>query len=95
MCGTLQNAQDLIAAGAGSDFGEVATYLGFSCVGRFTSAPSPRPTPDGRPCNWTLGGVLHLHKLEVIDEDGTAHPHFEVASKEEAQHHVASSTFAA
>ncbi|KFH24300.1 hypothetical protein IB61_11625 [Brucella abortus LMN2] len=60
-------------------------YLGFSCVGRFTGAPSPRSTPDGKPCDWTLGGLLSLHKLEIVDENGELHPRFEIASPEEAQ----------
>lgn len=79
MCGTHQSARDLIEAGAGATFDEVEKYLGFSCVGRFTDAGSPRKEPDGRPCNWTLGGFFRLHKLEVLHE-GEAHPHFEVAA---------------
>ena len=37
MCGTIQSAADLIAAGAGPDFDAVEKYLAFSCVGRFTN----------------------------------------------------------
>lgn len=54
--------------------------LGFSCVGRFTQAGPPRRKPDGRPCNWTLGGLFKLHTLEVVDEEGQAHPLFELAT---------------
>lgn len=85
MCGVVQSAVDLIEAGAGSDFDGVGKYLGFSCVGRFTGAGSPRKVPDGKPCNWTLGGLFSLHKLEVVTADGTHHPHFELATPEEAQ----------
>lgn len=88
-CKTLQSAHDLIAAGAGQDFDAVHHYLGFSCVGRFTGAPTPRKKPDGKPCNWTLGGLLKLHKLEIVTPDGESHPHFELASKEEAEQHRA------
>lgn len=84
-CGTVQSARDLIAAGAGADFDAVSKYLGFSCVGRFTGAGSPRKTPDGKPCNWTLGGLFALHKLEVVTTDGKRHPRFELASPEQAQ----------
>jgi hypothetical protein len=84
-CGTVQSARDLIAAGAGADFDAVSKYLGFSCVGRFTGAGSPRKTPDGKPCNWTLGGLFALHKLEVVTPDGKRHPRFELASPEQAQ----------
>ncbi|MFC3163101.1 VVA0879 family protein [Ciceribacter thiooxidans] len=85
MCGTVQSATSLIKAGAGSDFDAVEKYLGFSCVGRFTGAGSPREKPDGEPCNWTLGGVFTLHTLEVETTDGKRHPRFEVATPEEAQ----------
>lgn len=85
MCGTVQSGQSLICAGAGTSFEDVEKYLGFSCVGRFTGALSPRSAPDGKPCDWTLGGPLSLHKLEVVDENGELHPRFEIASPEEAQ----------
>ena len=87
MCGTLQSAADLIDAGAGLDFEGVRQYLGYSCVGRFTGAGSPRKKPDGQPCNWSLGGLFRMHKLEVVTPDGRTHPHFEPASLEEAQEH--------
>ncbi|MBF5006891.1 VVA0879 family protein [Diaphorobacter caeni] len=89
MCGTMQSAQQLIAAGAGADFGAVERYLGFSCIGRFTGAESPRRDPDGRPCNWTLGGLLQTHRMEVVTTDGKHHPHFELATNVEAEMHRA------
>lgn len=87
MCRSLQSASDLIRAGAGQSFEHVEKYLGFSCLGRFTGAPGPRKDPDGQPCDWTLGGLFSLHKLEVITEDGSHVPRFEVASPDEAQRH--------
>jgi hypothetical protein len=87
MCKTVQSGRDLIAAGAGSTFDEVERFVGFSCVGRFKGAASPRREPDGNPCDWTLGGLFRLHSLEVIDEDGNAHPRFDLATPEEAQAH--------
>ena len=83
MCQVHQSANDLIAAGAGATFADVEKYLGFSCVGRWLNAPCPRNEPDGKPCNWTLGGLFTLHKLEVVTEDGQRHPRFEVAPKVE------------
>lgn len=88
-CDTIQSGDDLIRAGAGPDFDAVEKYLGFSCVGRFTGAGSPRKAPDDRPCNWTLGGLFQLHKLEVVTEDGEHHPRFVPASPEDAQAHMA------
>ena len=86
MCGTVQSLHSLILAGAGKTQDEVEKYWGFSCVGRFTKAgPHIKGMPPGRGCDWTLGGLLRLHNMEVVDEKGQAHPHFEVASPEEAQ----------
>ena len=88
ICGTVQSARDLIAAGAGDDFEKVERYIGFSCVGRWTGAGSPMKD-SGKACNWTLGGLLQTHKLEVITEDGEKIPHFEIATPEQAQEHAA------
>lgn len=87
-CGTVQSARDLIKAGAGETFDDVQKYIGFSCVGRWTGAGSPRKNKDGKPCNWTLGGLFQLHTLEVVTEDGKRHPHFEPASPERAIEHA-------
>lgn len=90
MCGTVQSAKDLISAGAGKDFEAVEPYLGFSCVGRWTGAGSPVEN-SGKPCNWTLGGLFQMHKLEVVTDDGLHHPLFELATPEQAQAHAAKS----
>ncbi len=89
ICGTVQSAADLIRAGAGKDFDEVEKYLGFSCIGRFTNSGAYKPglLPGGG-CNWTLGGLFQLHKLEVVTEDGVHHPRFYPATREEAQGHM-------
>lgn len=84
MCGFHQSPRDLIEAGAGENFEDVEKYVGFSCVGRWTGAGSPRNKPDGKPCNWTLGGMFKTHKIEVV-ADGIAHPRFEVAQKAKVQ----------
>lgn len=89
MCGTIQSAADFIKAGAGKDFDEVSGYLGFSCVGRFLKSGPPRKERDGKPCNWTLGGLFQMHDLEVVTESGERHPHFEPATRGEAMVHMA------
>jgi hypothetical protein len=89
MCGTIQSARDLIYVGAGPDFDTVQKYLAFSCIGRWTGAGSPRGIKDGKPCNWTLGGLFQTHKLEVlVDDGGKRQPYFEPATPEEAQTHA-------
>jgi|AntAceMinimDraft_5_1070358.scaffolds.fasta_scaffold130719_2 hypothetical protein len=87
MCATVQSAADLIRAGAGASFEDVEKYIAYSCVGRFTGAGSPRNKPDGKPCNWTLGGFFTLHKFEVIDDAGEINPRFKPATPAEAQAH--------
>lgn len=86
LCKTVQSMRDFVAAGLSQDDAE--KHVGFSCVGRKTGAGAPRKKPDGKPCNWSLGGLLRLHDLEVIAPDGT-HPFFEIASPEQAQAHAA------
>lgn len=89
VCGTVQSAADLIAAGAGRTFDDIERYLGFSCVGRFTAAGQhKRGAPPGRGCNWTLGGFFKIHKMEIVTDDGERHPIFELATQEEARAHM-------
>lgn len=87
MCGTVQTARDLMTAGGFETFKDVAKMIGFSCIGRLTGAGSPRKESDGKPCNWTLGGFFLAHKLEIIDADGKAHPHFEIATADQIAAH--------
>lgn len=88
ICGTIQSAQDLIDAGAGLDFERVQPFVGFSCIGRFTGAlPYSVRNPQGVGCDWTLGGLFQLHKLEVEMPDGTIHRTFEPAAPDEAKAH--------
>jgi hypothetical protein len=83
LCKTIQSMRSFIRGGSPAEAAEKS--IGFSCLGRITGAGSPRKEPDGEPCNWSLGGLLRLHDLEVIDDDGKAHPHFTPATAAEAQ----------
>lgn len=84
-CGTAQSAEDFFAVGFKPGTGEVNKYLGFSCIGRFTNAGDKgiaaknAGKPWDKGCNWTLGGLLHIHELEVILPDGSKQPAFEIA----------------
>lgn len=64
-CGNVQSMRDF--EGLVDDPGN---YVHFSCIGRLK---------NGVGCNWTLGGFLQTHELEVIDNEGNAHPMFEFA----------------
>jgi len=61
-CGNIQSAQDFIDRKINPD-----GYVHFSCLGRFDKLLC---------CDWTLGGLLQIHKREVICEDGSIGPVF-------------------
>jgi hypothetical protein len=92
ICGTIQSMASLIKAGAAPE--KVAEYFGSSCEGRFSRAGpwlSESATTEKakqrrlvRSCDWTLGGLLHLHRLEVMTGDGPR-PCFELATPEQAR----------
>lgn len=88
VCGTVQSMASLVAAGAQPEQAE--RMIGFSCEGRLTDAgPWPNKPSDKRRavrgCDWSLGGLFRIHTLEVLTDDGVAHPRFAVATPEEAQ----------
>lgn len=69
-CGHLQTIQDFIDHKVEKPEGAY-----FNCIGRFVK---------GVGCNWTLGGLLKIHKNVVI-RDAQAYPVFEMATVEEAK----------
>jgi hypothetical protein len=86
MCATVQSMRSMLDAGV--DPARVENVIGFSCEGRWRNAgPAKRGEPerDVRGCDWTLGGLFTLHRLEVTTPDGKTHPSFELASPAEAQ----------
>jgi hypothetical protein len=85
VCKTVQSLSSLLATGKFKDAEDAERYEGFSCIGRNTNAGPHRDGHDGIGCDWTLGGLLTLHTLEVIAEDGTKHMRFEPATKEQAK----------
>lgn len=72
-CKQAMIAEDYRAAGVLVD--DINKYVGFSCVGRFN---------DGKKgCDWTLGGLFQIHELEIQDEEGNMHPHFDFPPEEQ------------
>lgn len=55
----------------GKDAGWLRNHLAMNCEGRLNKDVG---------CDWTLGGLFHIHKLEVIDGDDIV-PVFEFAEK--------------
>ena len=67
-CGGVQTIDDFIEAKVANP----GDYVYFSCIGRWV---------DDRGCDWTLGGLLHIHTLEVETTDGKIIMCFEFADK--------------
>jgi hypothetical protein len=99
ICGTVQTLEEVRAAAAAASPDHLVAYFGasqvdaelhfgFDCIGRFRAAGPFRGGPAGAGCNWTLGGFLKAHELEVIDDSGVAHPYFEPVTAQEAQAHM-------
>lgn len=72
-CGHIQSAVSLARYLPPED-ADNAAY--FACEGRFNKKVG---------CDWTLGGLFRIHKLEVLSEDGHLVPVFEPASPKEAR----------
>lgn len=93
ICGTVQSRASLNRAGGKRYDAATQDHDGmfaFACEGRLTGAghwPGKRATAARRAirgCNWSLGGLLKLHEIEV-EYDGVIHSLFRPASREEAQ----------
>jgi hypothetical protein len=66
-CGGVQTGQDFVDAGLTPE--QAATRAYFSCIGRVVR---------GRGCDWSLGGLLRIHEVEVLDPtDGSTVPVFD------------------
>lgn len=76
-CSLVQSAHDWMTA-TGQTFEQIEGFLAFSCIGRHV---------DGIGCDWTLGGLLRIHQLEVRTPDGQMHPRFMPATPEQAIAH--------
>ena len=76
-CGAIQSAEDFSQLDCFKDKkGEINKFIGFSCIGRFTRENEKEKFKG---CNWTLGGLFQIHALEIEDNDGKMHKHFELA----------------
>lgn len=69
-CGNVQTAKDFREIGLDPE-----KYVFFSCIGRWKK---------GVGCDWTLGGLFKIHKLEVM-VDGKPTPAFEFATEEKRE----------
>jgi len=78
-CGTVQSRQDFVNAKVHPNIEEAQRHWGFSCIGRWV---------EGTGCDWSLGGLFRIHKLELINGDESdPFPCFEPATPQQAQKH--------
>ena len=71
ICGNVQSHESVTARNP--KIRDTSNWIYFACEGRHT---------EGIGCDWTLGGLLKAHKLEVND-DGERVPCFEFADDPE------------
>lgn len=76
-CGNIQSMRDFAEAGVD----DPASKVHYSCIGRWTGDQNDMCSGK-QPCNYTLGGLLVLAELYVIDADGQEHPVFRFAEIE-------------
>ena len=68
-CGHVQSIESIMKHDPSLKSDDIAQWINFSCEGR---------TNKGQGCDWTLGGLFHVHKIEIL-RDGRSHPTFEFA----------------
>lgn len=66
-CKTVQTWREFVELG-GMTPEECESMVGFSCIGRLVK---------GRGCDWSLGGLLKIHTVEIEFHDGHKRPVFE------------------
>ena len=67
-CGNVQSIASVLDHNPDLE-GDLGAWIYFACEGRHT---------PGHGCDWSLGGLLRIHKVEVLS-DGEATPAFEFA----------------
>lgn len=81
VCKTLQTGREMMTARGNQHFDEVQGRIGNACIGRYT---------DTHGCTFKMGRRTSSNtQLLVKTPDGTEHPHFELASRAQADEHRA------
>jgi hypothetical protein len=65
MCGNVQSGASVCARNPEIKLEDTVNWIFFACEGRHT---------DGVGCDWTLGGLFQLHRLEVVWPPDDEHP---------------------
>ena len=59
ICKNKQSIESVLQHNSSLDRKNIPDWIYFSCEGRFTK---------GQGCDWTLGGLFHVHEAEVLHE---------------------------
>lgn len=85
-CGNVQSAESVDANNPALIGTDKSNWIFFACEGRHT---------EGRGCDWSLGGLFQIHRLEVVwapgpseHEDARAEHHAAQQRAEETVHQV-------
>ena len=70
-CGHIQSIKSVLEHNPSLDSNDIQNWIHYNCEGRIN---------EGEGCVWTLGGLFHIHKLEVIYQEKTI-PSFEFAKE--------------
>ena len=69
-CGHIQSARSVMTHGCTDASMTIRAWLTHNCEGRYNKSYG---------CDWSLGGMLHIHKVILISDKGVAYPMFEFA----------------
>ena len=71
-CGHIQSVKSVLEHNPSLDPNNIQNWINYNCEGRYN---------EGEGCDWTLGGLFKIHKLEIIYL-GKEIPSFEFVKKE-------------
>lgn len=75
-CGHEQSIREVMERHPNLNPDDVKAWIYFSCEGREWACKREKPEVG---CDWTLGGLFQIHKIEVATPDGKTVPAFEFA----------------
>jgi hypothetical protein len=78
-CGHAQSTKEVLARHPSLNREDVKSWIYFSCEGRQWACYGKKPQLG---CDWTLGGLFQIHKVEVVTPEGKEIQAFEFAHSE-------------
>lgn len=72
-CGHVQSGESVLEHNPSLDILKIRNWIYYSCEGRHNKEHG---------CDWTLGGLFQIHRVEVVLDDGHVSPVFEFAETE-------------